>query len=285
MSETKLNKKMILYAGGVVLLLVTVIVGINTISKKNTMNAEATAVAQAEHIIATEAAIPTNTLVVEPTIEPTLEPNPTATVEPTIKSTETAIPEISSDGVGIWAVSIASEIVEINMSDPFDTYDATYIGFMENETLNIQVPATNIVVDYQFNQPLPSGAKFQVYELNNGAPWFEQIFLVHENDGNSGRVITNHSYLINPPFWEITYHAKIVDGTGKVYWESDLRIYKALPNTCWDGSLPDPVTLYCKNFDGDWNYRDFPGFNPYADMFTSGQWEIDDEYYYVTPEG
>ena len=32
------------------------------------------------------------------------------------------------------------------------------------------------------------------------------------------------------------------------------------------------------DYDGDWNYRDFPNFNPNADIFTSGEVYLDDEY-------
>jgi hypothetical protein len=229
-----------------------------------------------DEVVPTEEILPTETF----TVEPTLEPSPTPTEEPTAVPTETATPEpVNPDEmINFWTVPIDSGIVSISTMGNSGDYLDSQIGYVENEMMNLQVPANYIVVEVQFNQPLPSGAKFQVLELDAVTPWLESSFDIDANDATSGVVLINHQYLINPPFWEITYHARVVDGTGTVYWEKDLRIFKALPNTCWDGSLPDPVTLYCKSFDGDWNYRDFANFNPYADKFTSGEWEIDDEY-------
>jgi hypothetical protein len=214
------------------------------------------------------------------TLEPTLEPTPVPTEIPTEIPTETPVPELglTENGIEFWTIPLDSGVMTIDMIGTADDYVDPHIGYMEEGVLNVQVPGTYVVAEVHFNQPLPSGTKFQVFELGAVSPWFEATFSMDANDGNSGILLINHQYIINPPFWEITYHVKIVDGTGKVFWENDLRIFKALPNTCWDGSLPDPVTLYCKSYDGDWNYRDFPNFNPDADKFASGDWEIDDEY-------
>ncbi len=97
-------------------------------------------------------------------------------------------------------------------------------------------------------------------------------------DGNSGYFLIQHGYMINPPFWQITYHVKLEAADGSVFWEKDVRFLKPTPNTCWDGSLPHPVTLYCPNYDGDWNYLDFENFNQNADVFTSGQVPLPDKY-------
>lgn len=244
--------------------------------KAKTTTNEAAQVPTEDLPVAVEEIAPTATF----TLEPTVEPSPTPTEVPTEIPTETPIPELGlvDNGVSFWSIPLDSGVVSINTVGTSDDYVESKVGVLENDMMNVQVPANYVVAEVHFNQTLPNGTKLQIFEIGALSPWYEGLFAVDANDGNSGILLINHQYIINPPFWEITYHAKIVDGTGKVYWENDLRIFKALPNTCWDGSLPDPVTLYCKSFDGDWNYRDFPNFNPNADKFTSGDWEIDDEY-------
>jgi hypothetical protein len=214
------------------------------------------------------------------TQEPTQEPSPIPTEVPTEIPTETPVPELGliENGIEFWSIPIDSGAVTINTIGLPDDYLESKIGYIENDIMNVQVPANYVVAEVHFNQVLPNGTKLQLLETGAVTPWYERLFAVDANDNNAGVLLMDHQYIINPPFWEITYHARIVDASGKVYWEKDLRIFKALPNTCWDGSLPDPVTLYCKNFDGDWNYRDFPNFNPNADKFTSGEWDISDDY-------
>jgi hypothetical protein len=149
---------------------------------------------------------------------------------------------------------------------------------MENDVMNIRIPASAIIVETEFNQPITEEIVFNIYDLGSDKSWYTSELIPDPETPTKGYYLLKHNFLLDPPYWEITYTGKLENLDGKVFWEQNLRVYKELPNNCWDGSIPDPVTFYCLNYDGDWNYRDFPNFNPNADIFTSGQVDLGEEY-------
>lgn len=225
---------------------------------------------------ATQEITPTNT----PSFTTTLHPSPTATLEPTFTPTNTPVPDLSLVDDNLWMWSIPKDVfVMISESGiSKDVYSTTYDGFIDETEMNIRVPASAVVVEVEFNQPLNEEVFFKIYDLNGSKPWYSEKIIQNSEKPSQGYTFLDHNFVIDPPFWEITYVGKLENIDGTVLWENNLRLYKALPNTCWDGSFPDPVTLFCPNYDGDWNYRDFPNFNPNADIFTSGQVELGEEY-------
>lgn len=221
---------------------------------------------------------------ITPTIKPTEQPSPTATLEPTIEPTleptQTPIPELGivDDGLTMWSVPQRDYYFVSNAELSREYFPEVFEGFIKNERMNVRIPASIIVVEVGFNQDVPLGVEFQIFNPNINKAVYVVEAIPSSEDPTKGLFFLNQNFILDPPFWEITYHAKLVGFEGKILWENDLRLFKPLPNTCWDGSLPDPVTLYCPNYDGDWNYRDFPNFNPNADIFTSGQVELGEEY-------
>jgi hypothetical protein len=51
--------------------------------------------------------------------------------------------------------------------------------------------------------------------------------------------------VINPPKWWMDYILTVVTADGKELLKSPLHVQKPLPKKCWDGSYPNPVTLFC----------------------------------------
>lgn len=277
MSTSTNKKKNFLIIGGIVIVLVIVIIAVSSMLATKTRNAEATAAAEmAAAQAATEAAIPTNTA----TAAPTLEPSATATLTPTAEPTSTPIPPLglSDEGVILWSAPVETGLVPANFKDNQDDYQNISIAAIENEVMVLKIPASFVVLDAHFNQPIPSGVQLKVYELNAASPWYTAPLSPSPQDGNSGYFLITHTYMINPPYWQMTYHLKLEAADGSAFWEKDVLFQKPTPNTCWDGSIPNPVTLYCPNYDGDWNYFDFENFNPNADIFTSGQVPLPDKY-------
>lgn len=219
-----------------------------------------------------------------PTIMPTEQPTPTATLEPTsvptLEPNQTPIPELEilADGLSMWSVPQRDYYYVSNSELSREYFPEVYEGFLKNEKMNVRIPASMVVVEVSFNQVFPAGVEFQIYNPNINKAVYVVEGIPTSEDPTKGLFFLNQNFILDSPFWEITYHAKLVGLEEKILWENDLRLFKPLPNTCWDGSLPDPVTLYCPNYDGDWNYRDFPNFNPNADIFTSGQVELGEEY-------
>ncbi len=225
---------------------------------------------------ATEVIIPTLT----PTFTATSQPSPTATVEPTFTHSSTPLPELAlvDENLSIWSVpnDVFVMISETGISK--DNYSTTYDGFIEENEMNVRVPASAVIVEVEFNQSLNEEVTFNLYDLNGSTPWYSGKIVQNSENPSKGYTFINHNIVLDPPYWEINFLGKLETVDGKLLWEKELRLYKALPNTCWDGSLPHPVTFSCPNYDGDWNYRDFPNFNPNADIFTSGEVHLDDQY-------
>lgn len=224
----------------------------------------------------TEEIFPTKTA----TIAPTLEPSPTETIEPTFTPMPTSTPQLAllDDNLSIW--SIPKDFLLLTSGTGFskENYSTTYDGYIENERMNIRIPASGVIVEVEFNQPINDDLVFNIYYLDSESAWYTSEIIPNQEDPTKGYFLLNHNFVLDPPFWEITYLGKLENLSRKVFWEKSLRLFKPLPNTCWDGSLPDPVTMYCPNYDGDWNFRDFENFNPNADIFTSGKVELGEEY-------
>ena len=220
----------------------------------------------------------------KPTNIPTEMPSPTATNEPTLEPTTeptfTPTPELSlmEEGLQMWSIPQGNVYFTSSTKYSQDFFPDASLGYIEKEKMNVRVPASMVVVEVAFNQEVPEDLVFKVFYLNTDKEWLSAAINRSTENPNKGYFLLNHNFILDPPFWEITYLAKLVGSGDKVFWEKDLRLFKPLPNSCWDGSLPDPVTFYCLNYDGDWNYRDFPNFNPNADIFTSGQVELGEEY-------
>ena len=227
-------------------------------------------------VTATQVIIPSETA----TSSPTLSPSATTTIEPTPTPSFTPTPELAlvEENLVMWSVPKDYLILISDSGISKEAFSLTYDAYVENEIMNVRVPASGVIVEVEFNQPVSDELVFNVYDLNSEKPWYTTKFIANTDNSLKGYFLLNHNFVLDPPFWEITYNGKLENVDGKIFWEKDLRLFKALPNTCWDGSLPDPVTLYCPNYDGDWNYRDFPNFNPNADIFTSGQVELGEEY-------
>jgi hypothetical protein len=277
MSTDTNKRKSFLIIGGIVIVLVIIIIAVSSMITGKTQSIEATTAAElVTEQAATLAAIPTETA----TIAPTIEPSPTATMAPTSEPTNTPIPPLglSEEGVILWSAPMGTDLIPANFVDNQDDYQNISVASEENGEMVLKIPASFIVMDVHFNQSVPSGVQLKVYEMKALSPWYTAPMTLSPEDSNSGYFLIFHSYMINPPFWEMTYHVKIEGANGIVFWEKDVKFLKPTPNTCWDGSLPNPVTLYCPNYDGDWNYLDFENFNQNADIFTSGQVPLPDKY-------
>lgn len=225
---------------------------------------------------ATEEIIPTNT----PTFTATLQPSPTPTFEPTLTPSSTPLPVLAlvDENLSIWSVPNDVFVMVSESGISKESYSTTYDGILEETEMNVRVPASAVVVEVEFNQSLNEEVFFNLYDLTGTTPWYSGKIIQNSENPSKGFAFLDHNFVLDPPAWEITYVGKLESVDGRVFWENNLRLYKALPNTCWDGSLPHPVTFSCPNYDGDWNYRDFPNFNPNADIFTSGEVHLDDEY-------
>jgi hypothetical protein len=219
----------------------------------------------------TSTPVPTDTP--QPTATMTATPEPTFT--PTPSATPTLVMAMLPDQTTSWCLPINVAVtVSSSLAEP---PVGAVTGGMKDGVLSQQNWATSCAFTFGFNQPFPAGTKMVVYEANEKTTWLELELTPNPQNPSVGSAATSQALIVNPPLWSISYPMGVVGPDGIVYWKGTLSLFRPAPNPCWDGSLPDPVTLYCKNYDGDWNYKDFPNFNPNADMFTKDGYPTHDE--------
>ncbi len=190
-----------------------------------------------------------------PTLPPTPEPFPTLppTPEPVAVAAEptAAAPAEASADFAAWCMP-AKKGIKNPGSQPETMPQGAWVGTVVNKVMRVQVPATFCTFVYTFDQPLPAGASVQFFNNKQQKPWLTAALIPSSTNPNVGYyVITNPGFVV-PPVWEITYRLAVTDGTSELR-SNTVTLFKSLPAPCWDGALPDPVTMECKCIDGDWN--------------------------------
>jgi hypothetical protein len=206
--------------------------------------------------------VPTATQALTAAIElPSPTPQATATEEPTATATATAaatatpttppsatpVPDLAvlPDGFRAWCAPQEYQGVQITGPDEIPVY-ANLLA-QNGETFQVKIPAAFCVLAYQFNQPVPAGSNLVIY--NGNSPFVNLPLTPVDGQPDQGWAIVAHDYVINPPFWEITYQVAVTDPEGKELWSQPVKFAKPLPANCPFGGLPDPVTLYCRQSD------------------------------------
>jgi len=97
---------------------------------------------------------------------------------------------------------------------------------------------------YTSSKAIPEGTQLQIADGTN-APWLK-VDLTPGTQANSGYAAVQHGYIVDPPFWSVTYTVKVVTTDGAELWSSPMVFRRGYePGKCYDGSWPDPVTWYC----------------------------------------
>ncbi len=177
-------------------------------------------------------------------IPPTAPPQPTATSVPTA----TPIPALAvvPEGVDSWCLPIDFGAHVEGPNGPDSQPVGARPGIIEKDTglLNLHIPAITCTVVYTFNQPMPAGIALSIYDYNQGS-FIQTPLLPSSTNPNKGYAVLNHPYIINPPFWWLNYIFILTNAEGAEVHRIEVQVFKSLPEKCWDGSLPDPVTLFC----------------------------------------
>ncbi len=199
-----------------------------------TLPPTATATASAA---AAAGAVPTDT--VAPTLTAT-PPPPTDTPQPT------ATPNIAlaQDGLSAWC--LPENVLVSAASDPLAPPSKAQIGKIENGALEIRnMPFSVCIFLYTFNQPAPSGLKLEIYDLNQKTPWWKADLTPVSSKPTTVYVRLRHTYIINPPLWNVGYEFVLRDASGTELHRDRVNLHRWITGLCWQGTYPDPYTLYC----------------------------------------
>lgn len=184
-------------------------------------------------------------------VPPTDTLEPTATTEPTVTPvppTETPAPSptptlaVLEDGVSAWCLpqGVASP-TDLSVQPVNAVSGALVNGALEVNNL----PYSNCVFTFTFNQPVPTGLKLQVFELNVTTLWLEKELTPLESNPNAAAVMLNHDYIVAPPLWDVSYEIAIVDASGTEQHRTVANLHRWKPELCWNGQLPNMNTLRC----------------------------------------
>lgn len=175
-----------------------------------------------------------------PTAEPTPEPQPTAV------PTE-ALPALAeaSQSLTAWCMGMEFSGAANYAGGVFDMPAGGKAAVMAGDVVNLSVPAVSCTLAFQMSQPLTAGTRLELAEMNSATAWLSAELTPAAGSDHQGFVTLTHAYVINPPFWEITYPYRVKGPDGTVLTEGKLRLAKPAPQLCWNGDIPDPVTLQC----------------------------------------
>jgi len=175
-----------------------------------------------------------------PTAEPTPEPQPTAA--PTeARPAPTEVPQ----GLTAWCMGLEFNGAANYAGGVYEMPAGGKAAVMNGDVVNLSVPAVSCTLAFQMSQPLAAGTRLELAEMNSATAWLSAELTPAAGSDRQGFVTLTHAYVINPPFWEITYPYRVKGPDGTVLAEGKLRLAKPAPQLCWNGDIPDPVTLQC----------------------------------------
>jgi hypothetical protein len=163
----------------------------------------------------------------------------TATVIPTLEAL-TVLPE----GVSAWCqpkYSYETNLIPTAGSLPHDAVLAEYV----NGTLTVTTQMKSCTFMVVFNQPLPSGAHLKTQDLS------QQVFIDDKlipvaGDSHIGYLYIDHYFIIDPPYWEVTYTVSVYGPSDEKLWENPVIFRREwIPEPCPNGMLPDALTFKC----------------------------------------
>lgn len=199
-----------------------------------------------ETLALTETPQPSATLVPSATPEP-----PTATPSPlpseTAAPTETPVPALAllADGLSGYCLPSGFAIPAAASAQVLNVPAEGRRGRLENGALNLSIPATSCSILFRFNQSIPQGTMVRFYHETGSDAWLEAPLTPVQDNPQSAAVVITNTYFVEPPYWEVIYRYVVSAPDGSEAAAGPVRVYRPFPGLCWEGSMPDPVTLSC----------------------------------------
>jgi hypothetical protein len=187
--------------------------------------------------------------VITTTPEPvTQTPQPTATEE--IPATLTNTPTASvlaalADSFTAWCVPTSIKYPPGSIAQTGEMPEGAYEGKLVDGFTELRTQVQDCTFMITFNRPVPPETRIQIKDMNP-IPFIDEELTAVIDNPNKGFVTLDHYFIVNPPFWQITYYVSIISPHGDDLWLGSVKLMRGWEsNMCPDGSLPDPITLHC----------------------------------------
>lgn len=122
-------------------------------------------------------------------------------------------------------------------------------GRVEDGMNVMHIPGEYCTLIFEFSSPVGSGGKVEVKQIHNNQTFYEVDLTPSAANPNISYAHLYHNYVITPPLWGVSYLIEAVDGNGSTRWSGEILFQKTDPGLCWDGSTPDPVSMWCPKYD------------------------------------
>ncbi len=183
---------------------------------------------------------------------PTLAPTsvPTAVVSPTLAPSPSPSPApalaVLEQGFQVWCMPIDAPVSAVMAAAAPSGARIGVYKDLYKET-QVIIPASTCTLAYTFNQALPADVTLEAHYFYGGAAWLTKALTPAAENSTVGILVLDQPDVINPPLWQVSYQFVVKSG-GQELRRDTVNFYKQVER-CWEGSLPDPVTLDCPHAD------------------------------------
>ncbi len=173
----------------------------------------------------------------------------TATPEPAPpEPTPTATPDklsLAADGFNAWCLPRnTSSLIERINADGSMPDAATAYQIVDNIP-EITTQVSSCTFAFTFNTPVNEDVEVQFLDAN-GHAFRTSPLTVLEDVPTMAYSVETHQFIINPPFWQISYDVQVVNAGGEVLWTSPVSFRRGwTPIKCYYGEWPNPADCSC----------------------------------------
>lgn len=211
-----------------------------------------------------------------------LPPTPTLEATPTPEATAipvdvTGMPAVSPDSTGVPAVpavaaqsassqavlwcapkdSIISTVKSVDAL-PAIPDGAKMTDFSDPKGMMVY-PFSGCIFTYNFGQAVPQDAELSIYDQAS-TPFLKVKLNAVASNPSMGYALVSHGTINEPPAWSVGITLKLASG-GNNIWTGSTTIDRGWrAPLCWQGRLPNPVTLACPAWQD--THPDDPGYTP-----------------------
>ena len=167
-----------------------------------------------------------------------------STVAPSLSPTPEGL-DVLDDGVTVWCLPKTS-YADTNLFQIGEIPSEAVQSKRVDGSLTIITQVKSCTFMVSFNSSMPDGTSLKIQDLGPDA--FVNTKLTQSlNNSSVGVVTLDHYYVIDPPYWNVTFIVSVVDPDGATLWEEPVVFRRQwIPDPCPNGMLPDPLTANCE---------------------------------------